>query len=66
MDGFDTLTKEDKMILFEECVQPWLAFLEESKTIACKKIMQLVSKSWRTHKSDLTRNFMEKMVRCHG
>jgi hypothetical protein len=39
MDEFDTLTKEYKMILFEECVQPWLAFSEESKAIACKEIM---------------------------
>ena len=26
----------------------------------CKKIMQMVAKSWRTHKSDLTRNFINK------
>ena len=30
------------------------------KATACKKIMQMVAKSWRTHKSDLTRNFINK------
>jgi hypothetical protein len=48
------------MTLFEECVQPWLAFFEELKAVVCKKIMHLISKSWRTHKSDLTRNLVDK------
>ena len=30
------------------------------KAIACNKIMQMVAKSWRTHKSDLTCNFINK------
>jgi len=37
-----------------------LEFLEELKATVCKKIMQMVAKSWRTHKSDLTRNFINK------
>ena len=30
------------------------------KATACKKIMQMIAKSWRTHKSNLTRNFINK------
>ena len=30
------------------------------KATTCKKIMQMVAKSWRTHKSDLTHNFINK------
>jgi hypothetical protein len=48
------------MTVSDECVQPWLEFLEELKAIACKKIMQMVTKSWRTHKSDFTHNFINK------
>ena len=36
--------------------------LEELKATTCKKIMQMVAKSWRTHKSDLTRNFINKVL----
>ena len=43
-----------------EYVQPRLQFLEELKAIACKKIMQMVAKSWGTHKSNLTCNFINK------
>ena len=28
----------------------------------CNKIMQMVAKSWRTHKSDLTCNFINKVL----
>jgi hypothetical protein len=58
MPSFNTLTKENKMTLFDEFVQPWLEFPKELKAIACKKIMQMVARSWRTHKSDLTCNFI--------
>jgi hypothetical protein len=37
-----------------------LQFPEELKAITCKKIMQMVAKSWRTRKSDLTRNLINK------
>ena len=37
-----------------------MEFPEELKATACKKIMQMIAKSWRTHKSDLTRNFINK------
>jgi hypothetical protein len=37
-----------------------LEFPKELKATACKKIMQMVAKSWRTHKSDLTCNFINK------
>ena len=48
------------MIIFDECVQPWLEFLEELQVRSCNKIMHMVAKSWRTHKSDLTHNFINK------
>ena len=60
LTSFNSLSEQDKMIIFVECVQPWLEFPEELKAIACKKIMQMVAKSWRIHKSDLTRNFINK------
>jgi len=62
LPSFNSLSEQDKMIIFDECVQPWLEFLEELKATACKKIMQMVAKSWRTHKSDLTRNFINKRL----
>jgi len=37
-----------------------LQFPKELKAIVCKKILQMVAKSWRTHKSDLTCNFINK------
>jgi hypothetical protein len=58
LPSFNTLTEEDKMTLFEDCVQHWLERPNDLKATACKKIMQLVAKSWRTHKSYLTRNFI--------
>jgi len=60
LPSFNSLSEQDKITIFDECVQPWLEFLEELKATACKKIMQMVAKSWRTHKSDLTRNFINK------
>ena len=60
LPSFNSLSEQDKMIIFDECVQPWLEFLEELRVTACKKIIQMVAKSWRTHKSDLTRNFINK------
>ena len=60
LPSFNSLSEQDKMTIFDECVQPWLEFPEELKATACKKIMQMVAKSWRTHKTDLTRNFINK------
>lgn len=60
MPSFNTLSEEDKMDLFNECVQPRLEFPKEKKHIACKKMMQMVAKSWRTHKSELVRKFSSK------
>ena len=60
LPSFNSLSEQDKMTLFDECVQPWLEFLEALKAIVCKKTMQMVAKCWRTHKSDLTCNFINK------
>jgi hypothetical protein len=60
LPSFNSLSEQDKMIISGECVQPWLEFPKELKAIACKKIMQMVAKSWRTHKSNLTCNFINK------
>ena len=60
LPSFNSLIEQDKITIFGERVQPWLEFLEELKATMCKKIMQMVAKSWRTHKSDLTRNFINK------
>ena len=60
LPSFNSLIEQDKITIFGERVQPWLEFLEELKAIACKKVMQMIAKSWRTHKSDLTRNFVNK------
>ena len=60
LSSFNSLSEQDKITIFDEYVQPWLEFLEELKATMCKKIMQMVAKSWRTHKSDLTRNFINK------
>ena len=60
LPSFNSLSKQEKITIFDECVQPWLEFSEELKATTCKKIMQMVAKSWRTPKSDLTCNFINK------
>ena len=57
---FSDLTNDDKSRLFKDCVQPWLEFAEGLEDRACKKIMQMVAKCWRTHKSYLVRRFVSK------
>jgi hypothetical protein len=60
MASFSVLSDEDKMHLFDDCVQPKLEFAEELKDMACKKMMQMVAKCWRTHKSHLVSNYVSK------
>jgi hypothetical protein len=60
MSSFSDLSHEDKMSLFEGCVHPRLEFAEELKEIACKTMMQMVAKCWRTHKSHLVRCYVSK------
>jgi len=60
MSSFSLLSEDNKMSLFNDCVQPWLEFTEEFKVMACKKMMQMVAKSWRTNKSELVRYYVRK------
>ena len=53
LPSFNDLSEEDKWSLFDECVQPRLEFLVALKDRAFKMMMQMVAKSWRTHKSEL-------------
>ena len=59
LPSFNDLSEEDKWSLFDECVQPRLEFLVALKDRAFK-MMQMVAKSWRTHKSELVRCFIRK------
>ena len=45
LPSFNSLSEQDKITIFDECVHPWLEFLEELKATMCKKIMQMVAKS---------------------
>ena len=60
MPSFNDLSEEDKWSLFDECVQPRLEFPVALKDRAFKMMMQMVTKSWRTHKSELVRCFVRK------
>jgi len=60
LPSFSDLSEEDKKLLFDECVHPFLVFSDELKVIAYKNMMQMIAKSWRTHKSDLVRTFIRK------
>ena len=53
LPSFNNLSEEDRWSLFDECVQPRLEFLVALKDRAFKMMMQMVAKSWRTHKSEL-------------
>ena len=53
LPSFNDLSEEDKWSLFDECVHPRLEFPVALKDRAFKMMMQMVAKSWRTHKSEL-------------
>ena len=56
--SFDALTETQREKLFQDYVQPWLEFEEPLQAKASNMLMRMVNKSWRTHKSDLVRNFV--------
>jgi len=60
LGSFNDLSEEDKWSLFDECVQPRLEFPVALKDRAFKMMMQMVAKSWRTHKSELVRYLIKK------
>ncbi|CAD6340210.1 unnamed protein product [Miscanthus lutarioriparius] len=60
MPSFKNLTNERKWELFNKHVMPYLKFPDTMKTEGLKYIMEVIYKSWRTHKNRLVTDFIEK------
>jgi len=60
MPSFSCLSLRQKWSLFDMYVMPWLQFQPEMKELVFKCAMKMIAKSWRMHKSNLVRKFIDK------
>ncbi|CAN6362508.1 unnamed protein product [Urochloa humidicola] len=60
MPRFNCLDRKQKWLLFGKYVMLWLHFPVEMKDSAFKRVMKTTAKSWRTHRSNLSRKYVAK------
>ena len=66
MPGFKSLSVQQKWLLFDTYVQPFLQFPLEMKPFGFRQVMKTTAKAWRTHKSKLKSNYIKKALTPFG